>query len=318
MMWELFCVALLFEFVNGFHDTGNAVATSLATRAVSPRGALLLAAIGNFCGAFLSTRVAETVGKGVIKEDFVYVPILFAGLLGALAWNLITWYFALPISSTHAMIGGLAGAAVAGFGINALNLPGMLKIYSSLLLAPCLGLIGGFLLYNLLRFSFFRHGTYDLLFLKLQLLSALFMALSHGSNDAQKMMGIISIALFSAGAMNSFHVPVWVMLLCASTLTLGTAAGGWRVINTMGNRITVLRPRHGFAAETSAFLLISAATFYGLPVSTTQVVTTSIMGVGLAGGKRNISWSVASEIGITWLLTIPCSALLGAFLYFII
>ncbi|MDH7577033.1 MAG: inorganic phosphate transporter [Bacillota bacterium] len=310
--------ALIFEFVNGFHDTGNAIATSLATRALSPRGALFLAGFGNFCGAFLSTRVAETVGKGILREEYVFLPIIFAGLLGALAWNLITWYLALPTSSSHALIGGLAGAAFAAFGLPALNWSGLAKIFCFLLLSPVLGLAGGILFFSCLRFCLPRSGDYARVFRRLQLISAFLVALTHGSNDAQKVMGIITMTLFGIGLLPSFEVPVWVMLISALTLALGTAAGGWRIIATLGTRLTKLFPEHGFAAETAAALVIYAATLSGAPVSTTHVVAAAIIGVGASQGRKNVAWNLAREIGVAWLLTIPLSGLIGAGFYFLL
>lgn len=310
--------AIIFEFVNGFHDTANAVATSIATKAISPRGALILAAACNFCGALLSTRVADTVGKGIIRQDFIFLPILLAGLLGGLVWNLTTWYFALPTSSSHALVGGLAGAGLAAAGISALNWTGLLKIFASLFISPVIGLLGGYLFFFSLKYLFPQCDRYNRTFRHIQLVSASLIALSHGSNDAQKMMGIITMALFSVGVIQSIQVPVWVMLICASALTLGTAAGGWRIIKTLGTRLTKLLPCHGFAAETSSFLVISAATFLGAPVSTTHVVASSIMGVGATQGRKNVSWALASEIGLAWLLTLPLSALLAAGFYFLL
>lgn len=311
----ILAVALIFEFVNGFHDTANAVATSIATKAISPRGALLLAAGCNFVGAMLSTRVAATVGRGIVREECILLSVILAGVAAGLVWNLLTWYLSLPTSSSHALIGGLAGAAIAAMGFSAINWSGLLKILLSLLISPVIGLCGGYL------FFFFLHRIlpdcerHNELFRRLQLASASLIALSHGSNDAQKMMGVITMALFSAGLLPSIQVPVWVMLLCAVTITLGTAAGGWRIIKTLGIRLTKLYPCHGFAAETSSVLVISAATFLGAPVSTTHVVTTSIMGVGAYEGRNNVSWPLATGILLAWLLTLPLSGLLAAGFY---
>jgi len=314
----ILCVALIFEFVNGFHDTANAVATSISTKAISPRGALLLAATCNFVGALLSTRVAATVGKGIIKQEYILLSVILAGLLGGLIWNLITWYLSLPTSSSHALIGGLAGAAIAAMGVSAINWTGLLKILSSLIISPVVGLAGGYIFFFLLHYLFPRCDRHNDIFRRIQLISASLIALSHGSNDAQKMMGIITMALFSAGILSSIHVPVWVMLMCAATITLGTAAGGWRIIKTLGTRLTKLLPCHGFAAETSSFLVISAATFFGAPVSTTHVVATSIMGVGAYEGRKNVAWPLASEIGLAWLLTLPLSGILAAGFYYLL
>ncbi len=312
MVGGVLCAALIFEFVNGFHDTGNAIAISLATKALKPRSALFLAAVGNFCGAFLSTGVAEAVGKEILRQEYVFLPIILAGLLGALAWNLITWYLALPTSSSHALVGGLAGAAVTAFGFPALNWPGLLGIFGSLFLSPALGFAGGFLFFFCLQYFFPQFGNHDRVFRRLQLISAFFVALTHGSNDAQKVMGIITITLFSVGVLPSFRVPVWVMLVSALTLALGTAVGGWRIIATLGSRLTRLLPGHGFAAETAASLVIYAATLAGAPVSTTHVVTAAIIGVGASRGKKCVAWTLAREIGLAWLLTLPLSALMGA------
>lgn len=308
-------VALIFEFVNGFHDTANAVATSIATKAITPRGALLLAAGCNFVGALLSTRVATTVGKGIVNEECILLSVILAGLLAGLVWNLITWYLSLPTSSSHALIGGLAGAAMAAMGGSAINWTGLLKILGSLLISPVAGLCCGYLFFFLLHYFFPDCKRHNEIFRRIQLVSASLIALSHGSNDAQKMMGIITMALFSTGIIPTIKVPVWVMLLCAVTITLGTAAGGWRIIRTLGIRLTKLQACHGFAAETSSVLVISAATFLGAPVSTTHVVATSIMGVGAYEGKKNVSWPLASEILLAWLLTLPLCGILAAGFY---
>lgn len=318
MIFAVLCVALVFEFVNGFHDTANAVATSIATKAISPRGALMLAALCNFLGALLSTRVAETVGKGIINQDYIYLSILLAGLLGGLLWNLITWYLAVPTSSSHALIGGLGGAAITAAGLMAVNWWGLLKIIFSLLISPVIGFLGGYLFFYLLRLIMPSCEQKNGSFRHIQLGSASLIALSHGSNDAQKMMGIITMALFSSGYLAELKVPIWVMLLCAATITAGTAAGGWRIIRTLGLRITKLLPCHGFSAEMSSFLVISGATAIGAPVSTTHVVASSIMGVGATRGWKNVAWSLASAIGLAWALTIPCSALLASGLYLLL
>ena len=301
-------LAVAFDFINGFHDTANAIATVVSTRVLSPTQAIAMASTLNFLGAVIvGTAVAKTVGTGIVEPSAITQYTVVAALLGAITWNLITWYFGIPCSSSHALIAGIIGASIETAGINILNGGGLLTILGSLVLSPLVGLLFGFgimigLMWTFRRFSPAAVNTY---FRHLQIASAAFMAFSHGSNDAQKTMGIITMALVSFGTLNSFEVPLWVILLSAIAMAFGTAAGGWRIIKTLGVRLVSLMPVHGFAAETSAAAIIQLATHFGAPVSTTHVIATSIMGVGASRRFSAVRWGVAGNIVIAWVLTIP-------------
>lgn len=314
-------LALAFDFINGFHDTANAIATSVSTRVLSPAQAILMAAILNFVGALTSTEVAHTIGKGIVAPDSINNHVLIAALTGAIIWNLVTWYYGLPSSSSHALIGGLAGAAVASQGFKILDAEGLLeKIFIPLIASPVIGFIIAYLVMGLI---FFLVGNMtpkkvNSNFSKLQIISAAFMAFSHGSNDAQKSMGIITAALLAAGFIPSFTVPLWVVLACATAMAIGTSVGGWRIIKTMGARIIKLEPVHGFAAEASAAMVIIGASLLGKPVSTTHVISASIMGVGATKRMSAVRWTVAKSIVNAWLLTAPLSALVAALVYFLL
>ncbi|MDO4553425.1 MAG: anion permease [Bacillota bacterium] len=307
--------ALLFEFVNGFHDTANAVATSVYTKALGPGEAVLLASVMNFLGALSSEKVARTIAQGLVDVELEQYVIL-AALLAAMAWNLFTWSRGIPSSSSHALIGGLLGAA-AGY---AATLEHILwggvagKVLLPLLLSPAAGFWAGFLLTALLcrLLRDWPRGRANRAFLRLQLLSAALAAYSHGNNDAQKTMGIIALALTAAGITEAEEgIPLWVKAACAAALAAGTALGGRKIMRTMGRDVTRLRPVNGFAAQTAAALVIESATFLGAPVSTTQVMAASIMGTGCAGGFRRVKWSLAEDLGVTWVLTLPAAAALG-------
>ncbi len=309
-------VALAFDYINGFHDAANSIATVVSTRVLTPMQAVVWAAVFNFVAAFgFGVNVARTVGKGVVDSGIVDQWVILGGLTGAILWNLITWYYGIPSSSSHALIGGFAGAAVAKAGFGALVASGLVKIAVFIVLAPVLGLILGFSLMTLtLRvFRNTRPSRVDWLFRRLQLVSAAFYSLGHGTNDAQKTMGIIAILLFSAGYLGpEFHVPFWVVMAAHAALGLGTLAGGWRIVKTMGMRLTKLRPVGGFCAETAgAFMLIGTAVG-GIPVSTTHTITGSIMGVGATQRLSAVRWGLAGRIVWAWVLTIPLSALLAA------
>lgn len=310
-------LAISFDFINGFHDTANAIATVVATRVLTPRQAILMASSLNFLGALSGTAVATTVGKGIVDPGAVTQMVIIAALGGAIAWNLITWYFGIPSSSSHALIGGLVGGSLAFQGSGVLNRGGLEKIVLSLILSPMVGMAFGFLLMVFLLWLVFRQSphTVNEHFRRFQLLSSAFMSFSHGSNDAQKTMGIMTMALFSYGLIDSFYVPTWVMLTAAIAMALGTSAGGWRIIKTMGHKIIKLEPIHGFAAETAAATVIQLASHLGLPVSTTHVISGSIMGVGASRRLSAVRWGVAGNMFTAWVLTIPACATMAWLLF---
>lgn len=310
--------ALAFDYINGFHDTANAIATSVSTRALKPRVAIMMAAVLNFSGALLSTGVAKTIGGDIIMSPaMVNQKVIAAALLGAIIWNLLTWWYGIPSSSSHALIGGVMGAVVVSKGFFALNLGGIERIVLSLVLSPILAMVSGFLIMLLLLWMFGRFSPSRLNwgFKRMQLLSAGLMSFSHGSNDAQKAMGIITLALLSAGQIDSFEVPMWVKLSCATAMGLGTAAGGWKIIKTMGGGIVRLEPINGFASDLNSALVIFMATFLHLPVSTTHVVAGSIMGVGSVKRVSAVRWGVARSMVFAWFITIPFSAVASAVIY---
>ena len=317
----IICVALAFDFVNGFHDAANSVATVVATRVLRPLSAVALAAIFNFLAAFLlGTGVAATVGAGFVDTRIVTPYVILAGLLGAIIWNLLTWFFGLPVSSSHALIGGYAGAAVAKAGLKGLILGKWPSTLLFIVLAPVIGLVLGYLLMVLVYWGFRRTSParLDRLFRHAQLVSASLLSCAHGTNDAQKTMGIITAVLVAAGFERSFHVPDWVILTSAAAMGLGTLTGGWRVVRTLGTRLTRLKPRSGFCAETGAAISILLATWLKLPVSTTHVVAGSIAGVGSIQRVRAVRWNVAGNIIVAWVLTIPAAALVAGLAFFLI
>ncbi len=303
-------IALIFDYINGMHDAANAIATVVSTRVLSPRKAILMAAVFNFGGAFLSTAVAKTIGKGIVDPLLVTNSIVAAAMLGAIFWNLLTWVSGIPSSSSHALIGGIMGAVASFHGVAVLNWHGLGKIITALIVSPILGLLGGFILMTLINWIFHKSssGQVNSWFKVLQLVSAGFMAISHGSNDAQKVMGVITMALVGMGYLTDFQVPIWVVFLCASAMAFGTMAGGWRIIKTMGMKMIKLQPVNGFAAEASASLIILGASHFGTPVSTTHVITSTILGVGTAKRASAVRWHIAGNMAIAWVLTIPASA----------
>jgi inorganic phosphate transporter, PiT family len=316
-------LAVTFDYINGFHDTANAIATSVSTRALKPEQAILLSATANFVGALSGTAVAKTIASGLaVTPDGPQGQIIVAAaLIGAIAWNLITWRLGIPSSSSHALIGGLLGAVLVASGIAAIKLEGVRdKVLVPLVLSPVLGVVIGFslmvLLLNLLRKAHPR--TVNVRFRRLQVLSATYMAFSHGSNDAQKTMGIITLALFTAGLLPTPDVPLWVIVLAATAISFGTAAGGWRIIKTMGQRVVKLDPIHGFAAETTAATIIFGASHFGMPVSTTHVISSAIIGVGSSDRFSAVRWGVAGNIVIAWILTLPAAGLVAALAYVIL
>jgi PiT family inorganic phosphate transporter len=309
-------VALAFDYINGFHDAANSIATVVSTRVLTPMQAVVWAAAFNFIAAFgFGVSVAKTVGKGVVESGIVDHWVILGGLCGAIVWNLITWYYGIPSSSSHALIGGFSGAAVAKGGFGALIPSGLAKIAAFIVLAPVIGLALGFALMVATMWAFrsVRPARVDGIFRKLQLLSAAFYSLGHGTNDAQKTMGIIAILLFSGGYLGGeFYVPFWVVLAAHAALGLGTLAGGWRIVHTMGMRLTKLRPVGGFCAETAGAVMLIGTAVGGIPVSTTHTITGSIMGVGATHRLSAVRWGVAGRIVWAWILTIPLSGLIAA------
>ncbi len=308
-------LALIFDYINGFHDTANAIATSVATRALPPAVAVTMAAAFNFIGAFAGTAVAKTVGAGLVDERTTTQAVVGAALLGAIAWNLITWYQGLPSSSSHALLGGLFGSTLVAAGPAAFKVDGIVgKVLVPMVTSPLLGFAVAFGLMLGLYWTFRSVSRKPLarVFRRLQVLSAAYMAFSHGSNDAQKTMGIITLALFSAGLIPEVSVPTWVIVAAASAISLGTAVGGWRIIRTMGHRVAELEPVHGFAAETTAASVLLTTAHLGMPVSTTHVISSAIMGVGTARGPRGVRWAVAGNILVAWLITIPAAGAIAA------
>jgi inorganic phosphate transporter, PiT family len=314
-------LAIVFDYINGFHDTANAIATSVATRALSPRVAVLMAAAFNFIGAFAGTAVAKTIGAGLVDEQTTTQAVVAAALIGAITWNLITWFYAIPSSSSQALIGGLLGATIVAAGVGALDIQGIVdKVLFPMITSPLIGFGAAFLLMLSLYWIFrnAKRKPMARIFRRLQVISAGYMAFSHGSNDAQKTMGIITLALFSAGAIDSIEVPTWVIIVSATALSLGTAVGGWRIMATMGHRVVELEPVHGFAAETTAATVLLGTAQLGMPVSTTHVISSAIMGVGSARGPKGVRWGVARRILFAWIITIPCSAIVAALSWFVL
>jgi inorganic phosphate transporter, PiT family len=309
--------ALAFDYINGFHDTANAIATCVSTRALSVRSAIIMAAVLNFAGAMVSTKVASTIGKGIVDANNVTQLVVLAGILGAIIWNLITWYYGMPSSSSHAIIGGLMGAVIAHSGASALHWQGLKKIVMALVLSPIVGVVIGFLFMIIIMKLFHNSspGPLNKTFRKLQVASAAFMAFSHGTADAQKSMGVITMALLSYGLLPSFEVPTWVKLSCAIAMGLGTAAGGWRIIKTIGKDFVKLQPVHGFCVETAAAGVILGASSIGMPVSTTHVITSTILGVGVSKRLTAVNWNVAKRIVWAWVLTIPAAGIVAFMAY---
>ena len=314
-------LAVAFDYVNGFHDTANAIATSVATRALAPRYAILMAAAFNFIGAFAGTAVANTIGSGLVDDKSTTQVVLAAALLGAIAWNLITWQRGLPSSSSHALIGGLLGATIAAAGTGALKVGGILgKVVVPMITSPVLGFVIAFTLMIAIYWIFrdAKRKPMSTRFRRVQILSAAFMAFAHGSNDAQKTMGVITLALVAAKVIPTFAVPVWVIALSATALSLGTAIGGWRIMRTMGQRVAKLEPVHGFAAETTAATILLGTAHLGMPVSTTHVISGAIMGVGSSQGFRHVRWGVARRILVAWILTIPAAGILAGLAWLVL
>ena len=318
LVWLVVFLALAFDYINGFHDTANAIATSVSTRAIEPKKAIMMTAALNFFGAMVSTGVAKTIGGDIVMSpSLINSGIISAALIGAIVWNLLTWYWGIPSSSSHALIGGIIGAVGWSVGFDALNESGILKIFFSLILSPLVAMVGGYIIMKLLLLLFGRFSPIVLndRFRSMQIVSAVMMAFSHGSNDAQKAMGIITLTLLSGGYIDTLDVPLWVKLCCATAMACGTAVGGWKIISTMGTKIFKLETINGFAADLNSAITIFTATFLHLPVSTTHVVSGSLLGVGASKRIKAVNWGVARSMVMAWFVTIPLSGIVAAIAY---
>ncbi len=313
LLVSVIVLATIFDFINGFHDTANAIATSVSTRVLTPKVAVAMAAALNMVGALTGTAVAKTVGSGLVEAAAVTQLTVVSALLSAIIWDLVTWYFGLPTSSSHAILSGILGAGVATAGTKIIIQKGVYKVFIGLVVSPVIGFILGFLLMMFMMWMFGRSApsVVNSLFKRLQIASAAYMAFSHGNNDAQKTMGIITLALVSYYKLPDFNVPLWVMLLCAASMAFGTALGGWREIKTLGMKLVHLQPIHGFAAEASAATVIEVASRIGLPLSTTHIISSTIMGVGATKRLSAVRWGVAGRIVIAWVFTLPACAILA-------
>ena len=313
-------LALLFDLLNGVHDSSNVVATMISSRALQPRLALGMTALANFFGPLVfGVAVANTIGHEIVVAEAINTNVLIAALAGAIFWNLLTWYLGFPSSSSHALIGGFIGAVAVGAGWRAIQLHGMEKVLIALFASPILGFVIGYIILRVtLMLSWNASPRINTFFRQSQVITALALALSHGTNDAQKTMGIITLALVTGGLLDNFAVPLWVVLACASMIGLGTAVGGWKLIRTLGGKFYKIRPVDGFASQLASAAVIMTASLAGGPVSTTQVVSSAIMGVGAAERANKVRWGVAQEIAIAWLLTIPASALVAAAVYWLL
>jgi len=319
LLLVIILAALVYDFFNGFNDCANAIATTVSTRALSPRGAIALSRTLNFVGALSHTAVASTIGKGVIDPQYVDLPLVLMALIGAIAWTAFASFSGIPVSVSHSLIGGILGAGIAAAGIKSVMMHGVRKIAIAMLVSPLFGFLGGLLLIVLLSW-FFKNSPPKKLnknFKRLQILSAAWMSFSHGMNDAQNAMGIITMALVSYGALAAFKVPLWVMLACATVMGLGTSMGGWKVIKTMGSKMFKLQPVHGFSAETSAATVIAGMSLLGIPISTTHVISTAIMGAGSSTRLSAVRWGIVKNIVIAWIITIPASGGAAALIYLI-
>lgn len=316
----LIILALAFDFLNGVHDSSNVVATMISSRAISPRVALGLTAVANFIGPFIfGVAVATTIGHDIVSAEHINLVVLIAACFAAIFWNVLTWVLGIPSSSSHAIIGGLIGAVVMAAGFKVIIMKGVIKVLIALFASPVIGLIAGMLIANFVfLLSWKATPKINEVFKKLQIVTSIGLALSHGTNDAQKTMGIITLGLVITGMQKTFEVPFWVILICASAIGIGTAVGGWQLIKTLGSKFYKIRPVHGFAAQATSAIVIITASLLGGPVSTTQVVSSAIMGVGAAERVSKVRWGVAGEIASAWVLTIPVTALLGAGVFFLL
>jgi PiT family inorganic phosphate transporter len=315
-------LALSFDFINGFHDTANSIATAVSTKALTPRRAIMLASIMNFLGAIAFTGVAKTIAKDIVNLNAIPngAVVILAALVSAIAWNLITWYFGIPSSSSHALIGSIAGAAIAAAGVSSINFTGFVSIIKSLITSPILAFVVGYIMFTIFK-SVFKNlnlAKTNKSFRSVQVITAAIQSFAHGTNDAQKSMGIITMALVSNNLIKSGNIPFWVQVSCALAMALGTSIGGWRIIKTVGTQIMKIRPVNGVAADLSSALIIFGASKIGLPVSTTHVISSSIMGVGTAYRPKGVKWSTGKRMIITWFITLPISAALSAIVYSII
>jgi len=317
MSWPvllLVALALVFDFLNGFHDSSNIVATMIASRALTGRQALTITAIAEFAGPFLfGVAVATTLGNEVLNDSQVRLSVTLAALISSIVWNIITWWLGIPSSSSHALVGGLVGAAVVERGWGVVRLAGLGKVVLALAISPLIGLVAGYLAMKVVLFlARASSPKINTFFKRAQIITALALALSHGTNDAQKTMGLITLGLVSAGVLQTFHVPLWVIAICAAAIALGTATGGWRLIKTLGSKFFKVRPVHGFTTQIASASVILTASILGGPVSTTQVVSSAILGAGSAERVSKVRWSIAGQIVIAWLTTIPSTAILAA------
>ena len=312
----LIVLALIFDYLNGFHDSSNIVATIIASRALSGRAALAITAVAEFIGPFLfGVAVATTLGHEILNDDQLKLSVVMAALLAAIIWNLLTWWFGIPSSSSHALLGGLVGAAVVERGFEVVKMAGLIKVLSALAFSPVIGFVAGFIIMRVVLFlARAASPSINTFFKRIQIGTAIALALSHGTNDAQKTMGVITLGLVSAGAIDSFQVPLWVIFASASAIALGTWTGGWRLIKTLGSKFFKVRPVHGFTTQITSASVILAAALLGGPVSTTQVVSSAIMGIGSAERLSKVRWGTAQQIAIAWLTTIPVAAILAAIL----
>ena len=311
-------IALAFDFLNGLHDAANSIATIVSTRVLRPHHAVAFAAFFNFIAfLFFGLHVAETIGRGIVDANVIDPHVVFGALMGAISWNLITWGLGIPSSSSHALFGGLIGAGTAKAGISAVIWSGVIKTTAAIVLSPTIGLVLALVLVLVVAWAARRLTPIaaDRRFRKLQLVSAALYSLGHGGNDAQKTMGIIAVLLYSQGRMTEFHIPLWVVLSCQAAMALGTLMGGWRIVHTMGSKITRLTPAQGFCAETGGALTLFGATWLGVPVSTTHTITGAIIGVGASRRLSAVRWNVASNIVVAWVVTLPAAALIGAGAY---
>jgi PiT family inorganic phosphate transporter len=314
----IIATALIFDFLNGFHDAANAIATVVVSRTLTPGQAILLAGAANFIGYFgFGLAVAKTIGKGVVHLDQVTLPLILASLIGAIIWNIMTWWWGLPTSSSHALIGGLVGAGIASAGMKAVVIGGVLKIAAFIIIAPLLGMIGSGIFTVIIIWAFrkIKPRSANTVFRYLQLLSATWYAVGHGTNDAQKTMGIIAMTLVAGGIAKDFHLAPWIIISCYSAISLGTMFGGWRIVRTMGTRITKVRAMEGFCAESAAALVLMGTAHFGVPVSTTHVISGAIMGVGAVEHAARVRWVTARKIIWAWILTMPITAAFAALAY---
>jgi PiT family inorganic phosphate transporter len=316
----LIALAIIFDFLNGVHDSSNIVATMISSRAIRPRMALVMTAIAEFSGPFIfGVAVANTIGNEIVSSEHLNMLVIIAALCSAIIWNIMTWILGIPSSSSHALIGGIIGAVIVGAGFREIILSGVYKVLLTLFLSPVVGFFAGMLIANIVYLlSWKATPRVNGVFKKLQIVTSLGLALSHGTNDAQKTMGIITLGLVISGVLPTFAVPFWVVVVCATAIALGTSVGGWQLIRTLGSKFYKIRPVHGFASQLTSAAVILTASLIGGPVSTTQVVSTAIMGVGAAERMSKVRWGVAGEIASAWLFTIPSTALLAAGIYWLI